>query len=203
MEEQTNASGESMVDSVEPEVETKQQDTVAYDSYKKVLGDVKKWKSRFQETEDTQKKLQQQLQSYEEEKMQQSGKMDELVVSLREQKLQLERKLQEKDSLYGLVQTQYAIKEEAAKQGCTDTDVLMRLVDKGTLSGIELEEGYRPRTEQVRELVEEIKKKTDHLSLFKKEPIRVHDAPVRGIAAQESKSLKDMDMSQLEGMLKK
>lgn len=100
--------------------------TVAYDSYKKVLAEKKKAQADKDE-------LARKLKEYEDEKLAAQGKSNELNESLRNQ---LKEEKEQKMKIVGAFAektVKASIEAEAKKQGCVDTELLIKAVDMGAL----------------------------------------------------------------------
>lgn len=106
----------------------KPKDTVAYDSYKKVLSEKKKTQSERDE-------FARKLKEYEDKELTAQGKSTELVESLRGQLKEKEEKLNKVVGNFAHRSVASVIAAEATKHGCVDVDLLMKA---GDFSGLEV-----------------------------------------------------------------
>jgi hypothetical protein len=131
-------------------------DTVAYETYKKVLATAKK---REQELEVERAEKQKLL----EEKLQVEGKKDELIESYKKKYSDLESKFKKSVGSFAANTLSQAISLEASKDGCIDTAALLKLVE---LNSDMIDDDFNVSGDSVKELVEKGKK--DFPFLFQK-----------------------------------
>jgi hypothetical protein len=175
-----------------PESKDKTEDKVAYDTYKKLLGEKKK---RDEEVS----ALAQRLKSYEEKELEASGKHSELIESLRSQLkekdeslsgLKKEIETREKKEAWNTVTSQ--IKDAAMSEGCMSPDKLLKLLDKSDLKALEVMEEsgkIKVNTDDLKRLMEKARKENEFL--FKKPDPKINDLTPTNQIQKPKASLRD------------
>lgn len=168
-------------------------DSVKYDTYKKLLGEKKATDQRMRD-------LEQKLNSLEVEKMAAEGNKDELIEKLQDQARNLQDSLKKKDQAYAFATLGAQVKTEAAKMGCQDPDSLVKLMD---LSGVPVDpESYRGDADNIRMLVEDKKKEMPFY--FGKAAPTVHDVAQQNAVLQNpTVDFKSMSREELDAYVKK
>lgn len=141
---------------------------VKYETYKKVLGEKK---SRDEQL----RQLQDELSSYKHEKLALEGKKDELIKTLKEKAEQFEKELKQTKEKYIWTSVESQVKNFAAAQGCTNTDALMKLLDKEELRSLEMGEDYQIDKNGLSSMIDGYKKKYSDIGLFQKKDLKVFD----------------------------
>ena len=142
-------------------------DFVAYESYRKVVGKVKK-------TQSENEALLAKLQQYEEEKAQIEGRKDDVIKSLRQRAEEAEKKLKDTQSTFVWNAVSGNIKAEAIANGCVDADALIRLLGSDDLKSIDYDDSFNVNKDDVGRLMEKASKTYPYL--FKKTGAKVNDA---------------------------
>jgi hypothetical protein len=140
-----------------------QKDSVSYDSHKKLLGEKKKIQAAHEEAL-------KRLQSLEQEKLEAEGKKDELLSNYRKQIEELEGKYKSAVGNFAFSSVSGKFTEEALKQGCVDTEILLAVAD---LKSLDYDDNFQPDLSQIKMMVEEFKKNKPHL--FQKAAPNVKD----------------------------
>lgn len=138
-------------------------DTVAYDTYKRTLGEAKKAKS---ELSDMRAKLEQ----YENAKLEAEGKKDEIIEKQRKQIDELFGKLKTTEASFAEMQITSQVADKAKELGCIDTDMLMKIIDG---KGLDIVDGYKVSTQSLEMVLNEIKESKPYL--FSKPAPKIHD----------------------------
>ena len=134
--------------------QTKQdKDVVAYETYRKTLSEAKKAKEALEAVNAERQKLL-------DEKMAAEGKKDELIGSKDKRIQELEGKLKKVVGAFGHKQLASVVSQEAAKEGCIDVGALLALSD---LSAVEVDDEFNVNVEQVRDLVQAVKREKSYL----------------------------------------
>lgn len=179
------------------------QESVDYRSYEKAVTEAKKAKEAARDLQAQFNEVSKKLGEFETAKMEEQGKHSEVIAQLRQQNAGLESKLQEQSTAYQLGQIKNAIQSEAVKQGCTNIDALMRLVDAPDVKGIEVRDDFSVNTDDVANLVDGYKKKYDGLNLFKRQAAKIYDAPASNKPMTSGKSIAEMSSDELSQEIKK
>ena len=130
------------------DVNKQKNDSVAYETYKKALGLAKKREAELEvERAEKQKLL--------EEKLQTEGKKDELIESLKKKYSESEDKLKKVVGSFANRSLKNAISLEASKEGCIDTEALLKLTE---LSAEMIDDEFNANQDMIKDLVESSKK---------------------------------------------
>lgn len=157
MEEQTKTAGgdlETQVSDSNSGDQTK--DQVSYDSYRKLLGEKKR---RDDELRDAQARLK----ALEEQELERSGKHEELNKTLKQQLMETEKKLKEKEAKYAWNMVSSQIKQEASRLGCANPDKLLKLLDKDDLNTLEVRDDFSVNRDDLARLLDKAKQDNDFL----------------------------------------
>lgn len=167
-------------------------DKVAYETYKKLLGEKKK---RDEEVSS----LAQKLKHFEEKELEQTGKHSELIDSLRNQlkekdenlsQLQADIQSREKKEAWNTVTSQ--IKEAATVEGCMSPDKLLKLLDKSDLKALEVKEEsgqIKVNADDLKRLMEKARKENEFL--FKRPDPKINDLTPKVKIEKPKTSLRD------------
>jgi hypothetical protein len=154
--EQTTQTVESLSES---------KDKVAYETYRRTLTEAKKAKARLQELEDENLKMRQ-------SQLEAEGKKDELIEALRKQNAEIQGKLKNAVGSFAYKSVSSEIMDEANKMGCSSLNLLMKAVESD-LKTLEYDDDFKVNRDQVKELLERVKK--DEPVLFSKKAPTVKD----------------------------
>lgn len=191
MEENQNASG-----SQEPVSDNSSgDDKVAYETYKKVLGEKKKMQSEFLS-------MQEKLKAIELEKQQAEGNKDDVINSLRTQLNEEKSQKQEikKNFVWNTIQGQ--IKNEAISQGCVNPDKLIKLMSKDDLASVEIDDSFNVNKEDLTRLMDDAKKQHADIGLFKAKRSEVHDVTNHNIPKTPVKSKEQLSKDEIKQQLR-
>lgn len=136
-------------DSGDTQQSTSGADKVAYDTYKKLLGEKKAADSRLKE-------LEMKFNAMENEKLEKNGQSNELVQKLQTQVSDLSNRLEQKDKAYAFATLSSQVKTTAAQMGCQSPDDLVKLMDISTLPVDP--ETFRANDDAIKMLVEDGRK---------------------------------------------
>lgn len=179
-----------------PSDESKKNDVVAYSTYSKVLGTLKKRESELDE-------LRSRIDSIELEKKQAEGNKDEVITTLRSKLKEAEegsKKLQHK---YAWNVLEGQIKTEAIKQGCANPDKLIRLLSDDDLKAIEVDAGFNVNQDDLKRLIDKARKDNEDIGLFKNRSVNVNDVSPTKSPAPKQKKVEEMTPSELAEYIKK
>lgn len=167
--------------------------SVKYETYKKVLGEKKAADARLRE-------LEQKVESFEVQTMQEGGQLKELVEKLQKQNQTYASQIKEKEHKYAHATLSSQIKTEAVRMGCLDPDRLLKLMD---LSAVPVDpETYTTDNDGIRLLLEEQKKTLPFF--FSKAAPTVHDVSGANTVPQESTvDFSSMSRTELAEFVKK
>lgn len=167
-EEQVAGGNENQVPaSGQESAEQKQQDKVAYETYRKTVDAEKKAKAKADE-------LARKLKEYEEKDMAAQGKSQELIESLRSQVKEKEDTLKNVVGSFAHRAVSSRIREEAVKQGCLDVDLLLKAgADEFSKIEVNPEDGFSVNNDDLKRFFETTV--TKHPMLFKNAGPKFHD----------------------------
>ena len=124
-------------------------DMVAYETHKRLLGEKKKLQAMYDELKVANNKSN-------EEKLAAEGKKDELLEAYKKRISEMEGKVNE----FAYSSVSNAVRLKAKDMGCVDDDALVKLIDLSTLS---VGEGFTVDTEEVKTMLENLKKEKSYL----------------------------------------
>lgn len=164
--------------------------TVQYESYRRAVGDGKKWKSKYDDIETKFTELQQ-------KELERDGKKDELIEQLRKSNVDLSSKLNTAVGNFASSKAYDVIVDEAVKMGCTSTKLLKKIV-VDELKTLDYDDSFNPDADQVKAML--VKIKQDEPVLFQKAGPRINPhIPVTNVNYNSSgKSYSQMSKEELE-----
>lgn len=166
-ENPSNGQPEHQVDDSSQESKQKD-DVVAYSTYSKVMGTLKKRESELNE-------VRSRLENIELEKKQAEGNKDEVIQELRSKLTDAEKAQQQIKHKYAWNTLEGQIKTAAVQQGCVNPDKLIRLLEEDDLKAIEVGDDFRVNSDDLTRLLEKAKKDHSDIGLFGKKNVNVND----------------------------
>jgi hypothetical protein len=163
-------------------------DSVAYDTYRKVLSEKKKASEKLTN-------LEAELQKMKEERLQLEGKKDEYIDTLKKKLTDLETNHKKAVGTFAYNAVTNALQNEALKHGCIDSDALIKLVD---VSSLEVSDDFKVDGENLKTTIEDLKKSKPYL--FSKEAPKFADAKKPVVDVKQS-GLKGKSVDELSKML--
>lgn len=178
------------------EVKTNGDDKVAYETYKKAMETVAKRSEKLSE-------LEKELENYRQKELEQQGKSQELIESLRKQKEERENELKKVQSNFALKTLKSSFSEVAREQGCVMPDKLLKLLDRDALNAVEIDDEFNINRNQLKEIVE--KAKEENPFAFVKKEVNIVDGVPKAheVRKPKTKSPKEMSREELEAELLK
>jgi len=162
--------------------------TVQYDTYKRVLGKLKNTESQFAE-------VQEQLKQLQNEKYEAEGNKDKLIESLRKEVHESKAKLKETVGTVARSRAMNAIVDEAVKAGCNSPDVVQKFLED-KIGELQFSDNFEPDRDQVRDLVEGAKRSAP--VLFSKEAPKIASHNIAtGQTTAPKKNLKKASIDEL------
>lgn len=135
------------------QTDQERKDAVAYETYKRVLGEKKKLEEKFEA-------MIAENSSLKDAKLESEGKTLELLDSTKKRLSETENRFKKAVGNFSYRLVSSAISQEAAKLGCTNVQDLISLSD---VSGIEVNDDFVVSAEQVAELVEKQRRERPYL----------------------------------------
>ena len=163
--------------------ENDKQDMVAYESYKKSVEAEKNARKRAQE-------LEAQLEQIKMQELEKAGKHEEIIESLRNKNLTLEKSLNDVKQSHLWDKVTGEIKTKSLEHGCIAPDKLLRLLNKDDFSSLQGEDGSL-RLDSVNALVEQAKKENPFL--FNRGRVEINDVKPSFNGVPEEKSFSQMN----------
>ena len=151
---------------VETSSEETSQPTLSYDTYKRTVGEAKKYKHQLTEA-------QEKLKLYEQKEMEAAGQHADLIAALRAENSKLKLDVEERDQVYQWSKRSESLKNELTRAGCIKSDHLLRLIDESVLNEIEIDDNFNPVSDDVKRVVENFKGDPDYGYLFKSQKASV------------------------------
>lgn len=162
---------------------------VSYDTHRKLLGEKKKATERLAA-------LEAELTELREGKMQDEGKKDELIDSLRKRVSEYESKYKKAHADFAYKSVSSQIEREALKAGCVDTEALLSLSD---LSTLEVDDNYSVNTDDIMRMIDEAKERRGYL--FSKPGPKVVDGVPAKPELSNKKGIEGKSIDELARML--
>ena len=195
MEETTQVSDQTTNDSVDQVEEKKQKDLVAYDTYRKVLGEKKKRDEQLMS-------MAEKLKALEQKEMEAKGEQQKLIEALRKDLAEKDTKLKQVHQNFAWNNLESQLKTFAAKEGCRKPEALVKLMDAVDFEGIEVDDGYQVNGEDLTRVVG--KYKGEYPELFAKATPSVDDAvPSKSSYKKEKPDWKKLPLAEKKKMLAK
>lgn len=157
---ESNANGENQ------QTETVKNPEGVLSKNRELLGINKKLSTELSELRD-------QLERHQEDKQISEGKKDDVISKLREEVRKLKNDLTETIDTYNWNTVESQIKTFATKEGCSDADKLIKLIDNSELSALEVDSKFRVNQDDLAGFVGKLKK--DNAFLFPETSANIND----------------------------
>jgi hypothetical protein len=148
-------------------------DKVAYETYTRVLDEVKSVRGKYKAAEEKLNEMQSKLKEVELKELEKKGEYDTILTELRTE-------LKKKDEVNRAIVNKFAessrkkaLESKAVKLGCTNVNAFMRLVGD-EINQVEVGENFEVAGESLEELIERIRKESDN-AFFANGNIRIAD----------------------------
>lgn len=187
---QTETSGSNEESSPEV-ISDNRQDSVKYDTYKRTVGEAKKYKGLYNE-------LNEKFTNLEQRQLEAEGKKDELIEALRREREDYKNKYQTAVGSYAYKSISSEIVNEAVKMGCTNTKLLMKAVEDD-LKTLDYDDNYNVDRDQIKNLLERTKQ--EHNVLFDKPAPSVKDGTPRTPEVRSGTSLEGLSIAEKAHLL--
>lgn len=178
-------------------------DVVAYETYRKTVGEVKKLKPELRAKEEENLELKRQVELYEQQKAESEGRKDDVIKSLRDKivEVETERSTIKKNYAWNALSAQ--IKSEAIKQGCVNPDKLIRLMPEEDLKGIDINDEFMINSEDLERVIAKAKADNSDIGLFGMKKVNVNDVKNPGLpqATEEKLTPQEAIRAQLKKSL--
>lgn len=191
--ETTQVSDQTTNDSVD-QVESKQKDSVAYDTYRKVLGEKKKRDEQLNQ-------MAEKLKTLEQKEMEAKGEQQKLIEALRKELQEKDTKLKHVHQSFAWNNLESQLKTYAAKEGCRKPDALVKLMDAVDFEGIEVSDNYQVNGEDLTRVVS--KYKGEYPELFSKPTPEIADASPNTKVKREKQDWRKLPLAEKKKMLAK
>jgi hypothetical protein len=189
-EDQNGSSGAPTDDSVVDKENAK--GSVAYDTYRKTVGEVKSLKQKLAEYQAKEEVLEQ-------SKLTEQGKYKEALDAAQKKAKELEDKLQTSTKVFTKNLFTKEAKAIAMQMGAVDS-ALDDIVKVGDWSSVEIDENMNINTAQLKEAMSKLAKEKSFF--FKKTPTSPKDVNPNGGASGLSKSMDEMSIEELTKLIK-
>lgn len=173
------------------DIQTEQkQDTVKYETYRKTVGEVKKYKGAVQEKDSRIQELEDKLNQLE-------GDKDARIEYLTKQLNEKSTKLSEVNEVLEFSSVSQKVEQEALKQNCVDTNALMTFFNEDDWKSLR-GAGDDLTGDDVNEVIERVKKRHPKVELFKAPKVNhSHVNPARVEKEKKQKPFTEMTVDEL------
>jgi hypothetical protein len=192
MENVTNASGSQKEVVSDAQTVT---DSVAYETYKKVLGEKKQRDQQLAE-------LKAQLELKQQQEAEKEGRKDEVIASLRKQLDETKSKFDETYKTFAWNTLEAQIKQKALQMNCTNPDALIRLMSDEDLKSIEVGDGFSVNNDDLVRVIDKAKKEFGEINLFKKSKPNINDVTGNADFKKVEKTPDKLSMEELKERIK-
>lgn len=195
MENETQSNGQpENTDGVTQEKNQTNSDKVAYATYSKVMGTLKKREAQLED-------LQAKLEGIELQKQQDEGNKDEVIATLRKRLDETESEKKQLKHNYAWNSIEGQIKAKAVEAGCVNPEKLIRLLPDEDLKAIEVDDSFRVNSDDLGRLIEKAKKDNSDIGLFGRRKANINDGPA-GVPNFGSKKVEEMSATELKKLIK-
>lgn len=151
---------------------------------------------------DEAKELKERIREFELKDEEKKGNLEGVITSLKDEIRGLKKSTAEHKFNFAETQLDSAIRQEALKQGCSNVDVFMRLVDDNDKGAVELDERFNVNSTDIKDLIEKSKGRYGDINLFGK-AVRIADGiPSRTVtSAPKAKAIKDMSWDEAKAYM--
>ena len=174
--------------------EGKREDLIPYSTHQKLLKEKKNAQSRIEQYE-------QELKRLKDEKLASEGNKDQLLENYKKELDEIKDQLSNKEKTFAWKTITSSIKEEALKNGCTNPDKLVRLLEDKDLKALEVGEDYSIEPQSLKQLIEKSKSENDFL--FKKTVAVADSTPNTQTPQTKPKSEKELFESYIDSIYKR
>lgn len=166
--------------------------TVAYETYRKTVGEVKKLKSEIESFRQKEIEREQAL-------LAEQGKYKEALESALKKQKEIEKSLQEKEKTYARNIFTKEAKSVALQLGAMP-EALDDIVKVGNWSDVEIDEAFNINTDQLKEAITRLQKEKPFY--FKKESSAPRSVSTQANLTQPKKDLKELSREEIMARLK-
>jgi hypothetical protein len=176
---------------------TKENESVSYQTYLKSVDQEKNLRKRLQEIQAERDQLAKKFEEVELTEVQKKGNFEEVINKQREAIKSLESNLNSNKETFAETQKKMAIKNEAMKRGCKNPDKFIRLLDQADLQMIQVSDNYEINSDDVKSILDKAVKEDD-IGLFAPTKVTVADR-----TPSNSVNEKEMTMDKLNAAMGK
>lgn len=153
---------------------TKENESVSYQTYLKSVDQEKNLRKRLQELQSERDQLAKKFEDAELNETQKKGNFEEVINKQREAIKTLETTLNSSKETFADTQKKMAIKNEALKRGCKNPDKFIRLLDQADLQMVQVNDNYEINADDVKSILDKAVKEDD-IGLFTPNKVNVAD----------------------------
>jgi hypothetical protein len=187
----TDASGKGTDNQTTKDTSSGSKDSVAYETYQKVLSEKKKRDSELDS-------VTKELQKLKEEKLNADGKKDELLTEYKKKYDDLDGKFKGAVGKFAMKTLTDSVEKEALKSGCLNAKALVKLIE---LSDIEVNEDFEVDQDALKKAIENVK--TENPFMFSKSAPQFKDVTKPVVGDTETAVTKGKSINELANMLAK
>lgn len=182
VETSTESSGsENNANEITSEVK---EDLIPYSTYSKALKEKRNYMDKVNEYEAK-------LKAVEEEKLAREGNLGELAETYKTRAANFENELKETRKTFAWEKLTDTIKNEATRNGCSNPDKLIKLMDDDDFKTIEMDEDFKVNINSVKQVIEKSKK--ENYFLFSNSTKQIVDGnPITGEPLKKNKTEEEM-----------
>ena len=145
----------------------KNNDMVAYDTYRKTVDKEKNLRERT-------RSLESELDSYKQKELESQGRFEDVISGLKEKVTHLEKENKDTRGNFVVSTVDGAIERELVKRGCIDTRDALSLLNDDDYSSLEVDERFNVNGANVKNLVDRFEQKRQYM--FKQNSIQISDS---------------------------
>ena len=179
----------------------KKEDLVPYSTYKKALSEKQNTKSELDKYKSEYEKAMDKIKQYDERLLESEGKKDELLDKYKKELDETKSLLTTKEKTFAWKTITSTIKEEALRNGCTNPDKLIKLLDDSDLKGLEIGDDYTIEQASLKQLIE--KSKAENAFLFNKTVAIATGTPNNNSPQKKASSERELFESYIDSIYKK
>lgn len=162
--------------------------------------DMFKFKERAKKLEEEKAALMEKLKERELQEEEVRGSKEKALEEWKKQAQEHKKKFEQAHLNFAKNSIRNAVKTEALKRGCKNTEAFIRLMGEDSFDLVSLDDGYNPDKTDVESLVEQNMKKYEDIGLFGKEIRFADKAPTNNVPSAPPKPKSESEI--LEGFMK-
>ena len=178
----------------------KDNDTVSYESYSKVVGANKGFQELNKKLHSQLEEANERLKQHEQTIAEKEGRKDDVIEALRKENAEIKEKLTGTTKTYAGSVIKGQLKAEAIKHGCVNPDKLIKLLGTDELNGIDINDDFTINADDLERVITKAKEEHSDIGLFGTKKVNVHDINNPTTPNSKEKTMQEMSKSELEDL---